>query len=71
MVDNVEQFSHVPELRATRMRSNAAMPSLLKSARCQSGLKEVDGDKDGVAAEERDIPLLFAISEDARQLVVI
>jgi len=37
------------------------MPSLPKSARSQSGLKEVDGDEDEVAAEERDIPLLWAI----------
>ena len=58
MVDDVERYSHAPELRATRTRSNAAMPSLPKSARSQSGLKEVDGTEDDVAGEERDIPLL-------------
>jgi hypothetical protein len=63
VVDDVERYSHVPELRATRTRSNAAMPSLPKSAWSQSGLKEVDGDEDNVAAEERDIPLLWAILE--------
>jgi hypothetical protein len=47
------------------------MPSLPKSARCQSGLKEVDGDENEVAVEEGDIPLLLAIFEDARQLVMI
>jgi len=36
---------------------------LPKSAWSQSGLKEVDGTEDDVAAEERDIPLLWAILE--------
>ena len=67
MVDDVEQYSHAPELRATWTRSNAAMPSLPKSTRSHSGFTEVDGDEDGVAAEGRDIPLLWAILEDARQ----
>jgi hypothetical protein len=53
----VERYSHAPKLRATWTRSNAAMPSLPRGARCQSGLKEVDEDEDEdeVAAEERDI----------------
>jgi hypothetical protein len=64
----VEQYSHAPGLGATRTRSNVAMPSLPKSAPSQSGLKEVDGDENDVAAEERDIPLLWTILGDARQL---
>jgi hypothetical protein len=58
-MDNVVRHSHAPELRATRTRSNAAIPSLPRSARCQSGLEEGDEDEneDEVAAEEGDIPL--------------
>jgi hypothetical protein len=61
----VERNSHTPELRATRTRSNAAMPSLPRGARCQSGLKEVDEDEDEdeVAAEERDILLPWPVLE--------
>jgi hypothetical protein len=58
VVDDVERCSHAPELRAIRTRSNAAMPSLPKSARSQSGFKEVDGDENDVTAEKRDILLL-------------
>jgi hypothetical protein len=67
----VERYSHAPELRATRTRSNVAMPSLPRGARCQSGPKEVDEDEDEdeVAAEERDILLPWPVLEDGKGIV--